>query len=399
MNGLKLVIGNKNGSSWSLRPWLLLKQSGLAFEEIIVALRRPDTARRIRSYSPSGKVPVLLAGDQCIWDSLAIAEFLAEQDRRLWPEDPHARAFARCVCAEMHSGFGALRTFLPMDFTARFGPPGMLLSEVGADIDRVLEIWAECRERHGRPGPFLFGSFTIVDAMFAPVCSRFTTYAIPLEPRARTYVAYMMALPAMLEWARGASAEVARLAAEAPTTAEEWDEAPSHELAAPSKLEEMVEPEPPPPMVMPEPPPVARANVEIETPPQPRPPPPAEAPPTRIMPTPIAPKEVDPTSDAAAAEAPTRIVRLPPVPQPVPKPAAAEPPPTRVVPRPTEPEPPARRQTPEPPPTRIAPTPAEPRPSPQAYVEQTPDDARRGPRAIPSTIMIKPIGDGTRRRR
>ena len=172
-----------------------------------------------------------------------------------------------------------------------------------ADVARVGEIFTTYRKRHTGDGEYLFGRWSIADAMFAPVCSRFTTYAIPLEPRARTYVAYMMALPAMLEWARGASAEVARLAAEAPTTAEEWDEAPSHELAAPSKLEEMVEPEPPPPMVMPEPPPVARANVEIETPPQPRPPPPAEAPPTRIMPTPIAPKEVDPTSDAAAAEA------------------------------------------------------------------------------------------------
>lgn len=399
MNGLKLVIGNKNGSSWSLRPWLLLKQSGLAFEEITVALRRPDTARRIRAYSPSGKVPVLLAGDQRIWDSLAIAEFLAEQDQRLWPEDPRARAFARCICAEMHSGFGPLRTFLPMDFTARFGSPGMLLSEVGADIDRVLEIWAECRERHGRPGPFLFGSFTIVDAMFAPVCSRFTTYAIPLEPQARTYVAYMMALPAMLEWGRGAAAEVARLATEAPVTAEEWDEAPTHDPPEATVPAALVELEPPPPTVKLEPAPMARAVVQVETAPQAKPPAPTEAPPTRIMPKPLVPEVAPSKPDVAATEPPTRIVRLPPVPQPPTKPAATEPPPTRVMPRPTESAPPSRQQVAEPPLTRVASTQPEARPMVQPNPDQAPDELRRGPRAIPSTIMIKPIGDGTRRRR
>ncbi len=400
MNGLKLVIGNKNGSSWSLRPWLLLKQSGHAFEEITVALRRPDTARRIRTYSPSGKVPVLLAGDQRIWDSLAIAEFLAEQDRALWPEDPHARAFARCVCAEMHSGFAALRTFLPMDFTARFGPPGMLLSEVGADIDRVLEIWAECRERHGRPGPFLFGSFTIVDAMFAPVCSRFTTYAIPLEPQARTYVAYMMALPAMLEWGRGAAAEVARQASEAPITAEEWDDAPSADLPRATASVEVSEPDQPPPAAMLDPAPPAGTFVKADPTPLPEPPAPVAAPATRIVPAPVVPESPRPAKpNVEPKETPTRIVRLPPVPQPTAKPAAAEPPPTRVVSRPNEPEAPTRHQVMEPPPTRVAPAQPEARPTPPPHSEQTPDELRRGPRAIPSTIMIKPIGDGTRRRR
>ena len=278
MNGLTLVIGSKNGSSWSLRPWLLMKQAGLPFEEILVPLRRPDTARRIRTYSPSGKVPVLLAGHQRIWDSLAIAEFLAEQNPKLWPEDPQARAFARSICAEMHSGFAALRTFLPMDFTARFGPPGMLLSPVGADIDRVLEIWAECRERHCRPGPFLFGSFTIADAMFAPVCSRFTTYAIPLDPQSRTYVAYMMALPAMQEWGRGATAEVARSAAEAPPAAEEfWDDEPATPppkvaLAVP---EVKIEPAPAPKTVVeaprPVPVPLETAPMRPLEPPAPKP--------------------------------------------------------------------------------------------------------------------------------
>ena len=209
MHGLTLVIGSKNGSSWSLRPWLLLRQTGIAFKELLIPLRQADTAARIRRHSPSGKVPVLLAGELRIWDLLAIAEYLAEREPSLWPADPGVRAFARSISAEMHSGFAALRTFLPMDFTARFGPPGKLLTPVAADIRRIAEIWAECRREHARAGPFLFGSFTIADAMFAPVCSRFATYAVPLHPAGQAYVAHMMGLPAMLEWGRGAAAEAA----------------------------------------------------------------------------------------------------------------------------------------------------------------------------------------------
>lgn len=397
MNGLKLVIGSKNSSSWSLRPWLLLRQIGLAFEEILIPLRRPDTARRIRTYSPSGKVPVLLAGEQRIWDSLAIAEFLAEQNPRLWPEEPQARAHARCVCAEMHSSFSALRTFLPMDFTARFGPPGKLLSQVGHDIDRVLEIWAECREAFPRPGPFLFGSFTIVDAMFAPVCSRFTTYAIPLEPQARTYVAYMMALPAMQEWGREAAAEVARLAAEAPAAAAPWpwDDEPQPAAPpppAPTVAAPVLEPplpvkpvvEPAPTIEAPSPPPQFPAAATVAPPPAPTVAAPAASPP-------VAPKPEPP---------PTRHEVRPPERGPT-TPVPIEPPPTRLAPRPPGPERPAARP-PEPPPTRIEPNPfgAGPAPHPApAQPTQAPDELRRAPRAIPSTIMVKPIGDGTRRRR
>ncbi len=196
MNGLKLVIGSRWASSWSLRPWLVLKQLGLPFEEVVIPLRQPDTALHIRRHSPSGKVPVLVAGGLRIWDSLAIAEYLAEQHPTLWPADRAARALARAVSCEMHSGFAALRTFLPMDFTARFDPPGMLLPAVESDIDRIVGIWTECRRLAG-PGPFLFGPFSITDAMFAPVCSRFATYAVPLPASAKAYVEQMMELPAM----------------------------------------------------------------------------------------------------------------------------------------------------------------------------------------------------------
>ena len=302
----------------------------------------------------------------------------------------------------MHSGFAALRTFLPMDFTARFGPPGMLLSPVGADIDRVLEIWAECRQRHCRPGPFLFGSFTMADAMFAPVCSRFTTYAIPLDPQSRTYVAYMMALPAMQEWGRGAAAEVARSAAEAPPAAEEfWDDepvtpAPKAALAVP---EIKIEPAPAPKTVVEAPRPVP---VALETAPM-RPFEPHAPSPWSPRPEEPAPKTVVEGPRPVPVLPETALMR-PPEP-PAPKPVVAQPelPPTRIEPRPAAPPPPPPRAvTPaEPPPTRVEPRPAEPeRPyTPPPYAEQAPDELRRGPRPIPSTIMVKPIGDGTRRRR
>ena len=181
MSGLKLVIGTRNASSWSLRAWLLLKQLDLTFEEVVVPLQQPDTALHIRRYSPSGKVPVLFADGLCIWDTLAIAEFMAERYPSLWPDDAATRSLARSVVCELHSGFAALRSFLPMDFTARFGPPGRLLAAVEGDVDRIEAIWADCQQASSEPGPYLFGSFTIADAMFAPVCSRFTTHAVPLE--------------------------------------------------------------------------------------------------------------------------------------------------------------------------------------------------------------------------
>ena len=191
MHGLTLVIGSKNGSSWSLRPWLLLRQAGIAFEELLIPLRRPDTAARIRRHSPSGKVPVLLAGDMRIWNSLAIAEYLAEATPSLWPADPGARAFARSISAEMHSGFAPLRTFLPMDFTARFGPPGKLLTPVAADIRRIAEIWSECRPRArtDRPVPVRVVQHSRRDVrtrLLAPHDLRRTTGPRPPRPTSRT---------------------------------------------------------------------------------------------------------------------------------------------------------------------------------------------------------------------
>ncbi len=174
----------------------------------MIPLRRPETAELIRGYSPSGKVPVLLADGLRIWDSLAIAEYLAESHPTLWPADRATRALARAACSEMHSGFSALRTFLPMDFCARFDPPGRLLAPVERDIERIMALWTDCRRAATESGPFLFGAFTIADAMFAPVCSRFTTYAVPLSSAAQAYVGQMMGLPAMREWGRLAQAEL-----------------------------------------------------------------------------------------------------------------------------------------------------------------------------------------------
>ncbi len=208
MADLKLVIGSKNSSSWSLRPWLLLKQAGLDFEEVLIPLRRPETAREIRRYSPSGKVPVLLVDGVPIWDLLAICEFAAEQIEGLWPEDARARALARSVSAEMHAGFADLRTYLPLDVTSRFGPPGRLLSGVSRDVERIQTIWRECRQLSATQGPFLFGQFTVADAMYAPVAFRFHTYQVPLNAVSSAYVRALLELPAMQEWAAAAQAEV-----------------------------------------------------------------------------------------------------------------------------------------------------------------------------------------------
>ncbi len=208
MADLKLVIGSKNSSSWSLRPWLLLKQVGLEFEEALIPLRRPETAREIARHSPSGKVPVLLVDGVPIWDSLAICEFAAEQIEGLWPEEPKARALARSVSAEMHAGFPDLRAYLPLDVTARFGPPGRLLSGVARDVERIQTIWRECRQLSATQGPFLFGQFTVADAMYAPVAFRFHTYQVPLNAVSSAYVRTLLELPAMQEWAAAAQAEV-----------------------------------------------------------------------------------------------------------------------------------------------------------------------------------------------
>jgi glutathione S-transferase len=209
----RLVIGNKNTSSWSLRPWLAMRHAGISFGEVNIELRKPETQAHILRYSPSGRVPTLLAGELVIWDSLAILEYLAEAhpEARLWPHPREARALARSAAAEMHSGFAALRQHCPMDFLARL-PMATLPDEVAAEVRRIVALWADCRRRHGAPGPFLFGAFSAADAMYAPVASRFRTYLPDLsaygdDGTAQAYVDALFALPAMAEWERGAGQE------------------------------------------------------------------------------------------------------------------------------------------------------------------------------------------------
>lgn len=208
-----LVIGNKKYSSWSLRPWLVMRHAALAFEEIRIPLRQPDTAARIREHSPSGRVPVLHDGERAIWDSLAIAEYLAERhpEAALWPADVAARALARSVSAEMHSGFQALRQHMPMHCDASYPGAGRT-PEVLADIARIAEMWNDCRARFGAGGPFLFGTFSIADAMYAPVVFRFRTYGVELDAVCRAYVDTMIALPAMQRWLAEATAETDTIA-------------------------------------------------------------------------------------------------------------------------------------------------------------------------------------------
>jgi len=203
----RLVIGDKNTSSWSLRPWLALRQTGIAFEELNIKLRQPDTKAQILRYSLAGKVPILLTADgQAIWDSLAILEFLAEAHpgARLWPEARQARAHARAVAAEMHSGFAALREHCPMDLLAR-APMATLPDAVEAEVRRILALWRDCRLRFGASGQLLFGDFTAADAMYGPVASRLRTYLPDLaaygdDGTAQAYVEALFALPAMSDW-------------------------------------------------------------------------------------------------------------------------------------------------------------------------------------------------------
>jgi glutathione S-transferase len=209
-----LVIGDKNLSSWSLRPWLALKQCGIPFEEVSIRLRQPDTKAEIFRHTPAGKVPALKAKTGVIWDSLAILEYLAEQhpEHRLWPEGREARAAARSISAEMHSGFGTLRNDMAMDLLARLPTPP-LSDTLRAEITRIVDIWKDARGRYGSSGPFLFGSFSNADAMYAPVATRFRTYGVNLDDfgddgSAAQYAAAVLALPAMAEWTEGAVAEI-----------------------------------------------------------------------------------------------------------------------------------------------------------------------------------------------
>ncbi|MBV8977891.1 MAG: glutathione S-transferase family protein [Alphaproteobacteria bacterium] len=205
-----LIVGTKDWSSWSLRPWLAMRHSSIAFEEELVHLRR-GTTPEILKFSPSGRVPALVIEEDgrraLIWDSLAICETIAERhpQARLWPDDALIRAEARSYCAEMHSGFADLREQLSMDF-ARKLPTPPLREATKAQIARIQQAWAAALTRHG--GPFLFGRFSIADCMYAPVVSRFGTYGIALDAELAGYAERMMALPAMQEWGKAAKAEV-----------------------------------------------------------------------------------------------------------------------------------------------------------------------------------------------
>ncbi len=208
---LKLVVGNKTYSSWSLRAWLLMTEAAIPFEEIGLRLFSAEFAQEISRYSPAGRVPVLVdpdaaAGGLAVWDTLAIAEYLAERfpDRKLWPVDTAARARARTICAEMHAGFGALRSALPMNVGASLPGLGWNIA-VQDDVDRLVAMWRECLERSG--GPLLFGDFTIADAFFAPVASRFATYAIDLPGDIAAYRDRLLGLRGMRLWTEQALAE------------------------------------------------------------------------------------------------------------------------------------------------------------------------------------------------
>jgi glutathione S-transferase len=208
MTTIRLVIANKNYSSWSLRAWLVLAQTGAPFQEVVVPLRTADSASAIREHSPSGMVPVLQIDGLTVWDSLAIAETLAERfpAAGLWPADRVARAVARSVAAEMHSGFRDLRQSMPMN--VRASKPGIARTPaVETDIARIVRIWHDCRRRFGRDGPFLFGAFSAADAFYAPVVSRFTTYGVALDDIARAYAEAVMTWPAMIAWCEDARAE------------------------------------------------------------------------------------------------------------------------------------------------------------------------------------------------
>lgn len=212
---LELYIGNKNYSSWSLRPWLLLTQAGIPFREVMVRFDSfgADSAFKatVGRISPVGKVPVLVDDGFAVWDTLAIAEYVAERfpEKHLWPADARHRARARSVCAEMHSGFTALRNHCPMNIEAALPEVGRIVwrdqAGVRADLARIEAIWTELLDAHG--GPMLFGDFGIADAYYAPVCSRIRTYALPVSPTVAAYVDRVHALPAMQAWTADALAE------------------------------------------------------------------------------------------------------------------------------------------------------------------------------------------------
>jgi glutathione S-transferase len=205
---ITLAIGNKNYSSWSLRPWLALKGADIPFEEVVVPMYVEGSKETILTHSPSGKVPALKHGDITIWDSLAIVDYLAEEfpEHGLWPHDRAARAMARSICAEMHSGFVPLRKHMTMNVRRRV-ENFELNEDVATDVARIEQIWAEARSRFGATGPYLFGRFSAADAFYAPVVTRFVTYGIKVSPESREYMDTILNHPAMREWIAAAEQE------------------------------------------------------------------------------------------------------------------------------------------------------------------------------------------------
>jgi glutathione S-transferase len=206
---LKLIIGNKNYSSWSLRSWFLLTEAGIDFDEQRIALDLDNSASEIARFSPAARVPVLMVDEQPVWDTLAIAETVAEKwpDKELWPSDPTARAHARCVSAERHAGFSVLRDAMPMNCRA-MGRKVSLPDALTADIDRILDIWSDCHRRYQTQGNWLFGHFSIADAMFAPVVLRFRTYGINLPESASRYPRRVLESESIQSWLAAAESEI-----------------------------------------------------------------------------------------------------------------------------------------------------------------------------------------------
>ena len=213
MAPLTLVIGNKNYSTWSLRAWLFMKHAGVEFQEILVPLDNPETHEQLERYGPSGRVPVLRQGTLCVWDSLAICEYIAELSGRGWPQAREARAVARSVSAEMHSGFPTLRSLWPMNARAR-NRRTAVTAALAADVERIDEIWNDCRSRFGSGGPWLFGDYSVADAMYAPAVLRFNTYGAHISQTARWYMASVLEDAALQEWLQGARQEPWTIAAD-----------------------------------------------------------------------------------------------------------------------------------------------------------------------------------------
>jgi glutathione S-transferase len=201
-----LVIGNKNYSSWSLRPWLLLRHLGLAFDELQIVLSQPDTQAQIARHSPAGRVPVLLHGELTLWESIAIGEYLCDLTGNGWPRERGARALARVVSAEMHAGFGALRNQWPMNARAT-GRRTPMTAELAADIARIDALWSDCRRRYGAHGPWLFGDYSLADAMYAPVALRFRSYGATLSASAQAYMDTTLGDAPLQQWLADATLE------------------------------------------------------------------------------------------------------------------------------------------------------------------------------------------------